>query len=170
MTTTNLDDLPEKSPFPGWRGKFIRSENMTFVYWDVPAGTVLPEHSHPHEQVAHSFEGEFEIMKAHTTIGARILAGGRTPVVRMAESIALNHHERWNGTGYPNGLQGEAIPLEARVVSVADVYDALSHARPYRGAWSLEDTRREIERGSGTLFDPTLVATFLTLPAGSFPD
>jgi quercetin dioxygenase-like cupin family protein len=62
MTTTNLDDLPEKSPFPGWRGKFIRSENMTFVYWDVPAGTVLPEHSHPHEQVAHTFEGEFEII------------------------------------------------------------------------------------------------------------
>ena len=64
MTTTNLDDLPEKSPFPGWRGKFIRSAGMTFVYWDVPAGTVLPEHSHPHEQVAHTFEGEFEIVVA----------------------------------------------------------------------------------------------------------
>jgi quercetin dioxygenase-like cupin family protein len=62
MTCTNLDDLPEKSPFPGWRGKFIRSAGMTFVYWDVPAGTVLPEHSHPHEQVAHTFEGEFEII------------------------------------------------------------------------------------------------------------
>src|SRR3569833_1256800 len=62
MIATNLDDLPEKSPFPGWRGKFIRSAGMTFVYWDVPAGTVLPEHSHPHEQVAHMFEGEFEIV------------------------------------------------------------------------------------------------------------
>lgn len=62
MTTKNLDDLPAKSPFPGWRGKFIRSAGMTFVYWDVPAGTVLPEHSHPHEQVAHTFEGEFEIV------------------------------------------------------------------------------------------------------------
>src|SRR5690348_6716581 len=62
MTCTNLDDLPVKSPFPGWRGKFIRSAGMTFVYWDVPAGTVLPEHSHPHEQVAHTFEGEFEIV------------------------------------------------------------------------------------------------------------
>ena len=62
MTTMNLDSLPEKSPFPGWRGKFIRSAEMTFVYWDVPAGTVLPEHSHPHEQVAHTFEGEFEIV------------------------------------------------------------------------------------------------------------
>jgi quercetin dioxygenase-like cupin family protein len=62
MTSTNLDDLPVKSPFPGWRGKFIRSPSMTFVYWEVPAGTVLPEHAHPHEQVAHMFEGEFEIV------------------------------------------------------------------------------------------------------------
>jgi quercetin dioxygenase-like cupin family protein len=62
VTTTNLDELAAKSPFPGWRGKFIRSAGMTFVYWDVPAGTVLPEHSHPHEQVAHTFEGEFEIV------------------------------------------------------------------------------------------------------------
>lgn len=62
MGATNLSELPEKSPFPGWRGKFIRSAAMTFVYWDVPAGTVLPEHSHPHEQVAHMFEGEFEIV------------------------------------------------------------------------------------------------------------
>src|ERR1700759_2909782 len=62
MVCKNLDNLPVKSPFPGWRGKFIRSAGMTFVYWDVPAGTVLPEHSHPHEQVAHTFEGEFEIV------------------------------------------------------------------------------------------------------------
>jgi quercetin dioxygenase-like cupin family protein len=62
MTFTNLDDLPVTSPFPGWRGKFLRSGRMTFVYWDVTAGTVLPEHSHPHEQVAHIFQGEFEIV------------------------------------------------------------------------------------------------------------
>ena len=62
MAAMNLQDLPEKSPFPGWRGKFIRSGSMTFVYWEVPAGTLLPEHSHPHEQVAHMFEGEFEIV------------------------------------------------------------------------------------------------------------
>jgi quercetin dioxygenase-like cupin family protein len=62
MTYTILADLPAKSPFPGWHGKFVRSGGMTFVYWDVSAGTVLPEHSHPHEQVAHTFEGEFEII------------------------------------------------------------------------------------------------------------
>jgi quercetin dioxygenase-like cupin family protein len=62
MTNVNLADLPENSPFPGWRGKFISSAGMTFVYWDVSAGTVLPGHSHPHEQVAHIFEGEFEFI------------------------------------------------------------------------------------------------------------
>lgn len=62
MVHTNLDDVPVNSPFPGWQGKFIRSASMTFVYWDVPAGTVLPEHSHPHEQVAHMLEGQFEIV------------------------------------------------------------------------------------------------------------
>ncbi|HEV8124353.1 MAG TPA: HD domain-containing phosphohydrolase [Gemmatimonadales bacterium] len=113
--------------------------------------------------------GEFEIMKTHTSIGARIFAGGKSPLVRMAEAIALNHHERWNGTGYPNGLKGEAIPLEARLVSVADVYDALSHPRPYRGAWSPADTRKEIEQGAGGHFDPELVEIFLKLPADAFP-
>lgn len=108
---------------------------------------------------------EFEIMKSHTTIGARILAGGQSPLVQMAETIALNHHERWDGTGYPNGTRGEQIPLEARLVSVADVFDALSHPRPYRPAWSLEETREEIARGAGTQFDPTIVEHFLKLPA-----
>lgn len=107
---------------------------------------------------------EFEIMKSHTTIGARILAGGQSGLVRMAEVIALNHHEKWNGSGYPNGLQGERIPLEARLVSVADVYDALTHPRPYRGAWSQEETRQEIARGSGIQFDPNVVDVFLQLP------
>ena len=62
MTYTSLSNLPVKSPFPGWRGRFVRSAGMTFVYWDVLAGTVLPQHSHPHEQVAHTFQGEFEII------------------------------------------------------------------------------------------------------------
>lgn len=113
---------------------------------------------------------EFEIMKSHASIGARILAGGESPLVRMAEMIALNHHEKWDGTGYPNGVKGKAIPLEARLVSVADVYDALTHARPYRGAWSVEQTRNEIAQGAGTQFDPELVASFLNLPPSAFPD
>jgi putative two-component system response regulator len=77
-------------------------------------------------------EHEFELMKTHTTIGARILSGGKSSLIRMAEEIAWSHHERWDGTGYPRGLAGEAIPLAARLVSVADVFDALTrYTRPY---------------------------------------
>ncbi len=109
-------------------------------------------------------DGEMEVMKSHTTIGARILMGGRSPLVQMAESIALNHHERWDGTGYPRQLAGEAIPLEARLVAVADVFDALTHARPYRAAWTVEATRAEILAGAGKHFDPEIANIFLNLP------
>jgi putative two-component system response regulator len=112
-------------------------------------------------------ETEMEVMKSHTTIGARILMGGQSPLVQMAESIALNHHERWDGSGYPQGLKGDAIPLAARVVAVADVFDALTHTRPYRDAWSLEATRAEIARGVGTHFDPRIAEIFLGLPISS---
>lgn len=106
---------------------------------------------------------EMEIMKTHTTIGAQILMGGQSPLVQMAESIALNHHERWDGTGYPRKLYGEQIPLEARLVAVADVFDALTHTRPYRPAWSVEETRLEIHRGVGSHFDPRISEAFLNL-------
>ena len=110
--------------------------------------------------------GEFAVMKTHAAIGGRILAGARFPVLRAAEAIALTHHERWDGTGYPAGLAGEDIPLAGRVVAVADVYDALTHARPYKAAWSAEDAVGEIRRQSGTQFDPAVVAAFLRcLPA-----
>ena len=105
---------------------------------------------------------EFAVMKAHTTIGAAILAGGRSALVIEAERIALNHHERWDGTGYPNGLVGTAIPLGARIVAVADVFDALTHERPYRPAWPLDRVIEEIRAQSGHHFDPDVVAAFLT--------
>jgi putative two-component system response regulator len=107
---------------------------------------------------------EMDVMKTHTTIGARILMGGQSPLIQMAETIALNHHERWDGKGYPKGLRGEDIPLEARLVAVADVYDALTHARPYRAAWTVEETRTEIACGAGSHFDPDIVDLFLQLP------
>ena len=100
---------------------------------------------------------EYGAMQAHTLIGARILSGGHTPVLQMAENIALNHHERWDGLGYPNGLSGDAIPMIARLVSVADVYDALTSSRPYKHAWSSEEAMLEIERQSGKMFDPRIV-------------
>jgi putative two-component system response regulator len=112
-------------------------------------------------------EEEFVVMKAHTTIGAAILAGGRSALVVEAERIALNHHERWDGTGYPNGLVGAAIPLGARIVAVADVFDALTHARPYRPAWPLDRVMDEIRAQSGHHFDPDVVTAFLTHAARS---
>jgi putative two-component system response regulator len=105
---------------------------------------------------------EFAVMKTHTTIGAAILAGGRSALVIEAERIALNHHERWDGTGYPDGLAGNAIPLGARIVAVADVFDALTHERPYRAAWPLDRVMGEIRAQTGHHFDPAVVAAFLT--------
>jgi putative nucleotidyltransferase with HDIG domain len=106
---------------------------------------------------------EFERIKTHTTIGAQILSGGKTPLLRMAETIALTHHERWDGTGYPHGLSDEGIPLIGRIVSVADVFDALTSERPYKQPWSTADARAEIEAKSGTQFDPDVVAVFVQL-------
>lgn len=107
---------------------------------------------------------EFAIMKRHSTIGAEILAGGRSTLIQMAAEIAHHHHERWDGTGYPAGLSGDSIPLPARVVALADVFDALSHDRPYRSAWPLAEILSEIRRQSGAHFDPDLVAAFMALP------
>ena len=96
-------------------------------------------------------------MKTHTLIGARILSGSRSPVLQAAESIALTHHERWDGTGYSPGLSGESIPLEGRIVAVADALDAMVNDRPYRAAMSLEAALQELSRQSGRQFDPQVV-------------
>jgi response regulator RpfG family c-di-GMP phosphodiesterase len=103
---------------------------------------------------------EFARMKTHTDIGGAILAGSRFPMLQLAEEIALYHHEKWDGTGY-YGVQGEEIPLAARIVTVADVFDVLTHARPYKEAWPIERALEEIENQSGRLFDPRLAALFL---------
>jgi CHASE2 domain-containing sensor protein len=108
-------------------------------------------------------DAEREIMKTHTTIGGQLLTGSANPLVQMAESIALSHHEHWDGSGYPAGLAGEDIPLAARICAVVDVYDALLSKRPYKEAWQMDDVLAEIQRGSGTHFDPALVAAFLPL-------
>lgn len=103
---------------------------------------------------------EFEVMKTHTTVGGGILAGGQSEMMVLAEQIALAHHERWDGGGYPRGLRGEEIPLPARIVGLADFFDALSHDRPYRKAWTPERIWEEIERESGRHFDPEIVEAF----------
>ncbi|HXW58432.1 MAG TPA: HD domain-containing phosphohydrolase [Solirubrobacteraceae bacterium] len=106
---------------------------------------------------------EFDAMKAHTSIGGRILGESDFRVLQMATEIALTHHERWDGTGYPYRLRGEEIPISGRIVSVADAFDAMTHARPYKQAFPVARAVAEIERCSGTQFDPGVVAAFLTL-------
>jgi putative two-component system response regulator len=105
---------------------------------------------------------EFEIIKSHTNIGAEILGKSRFSILQMAREIAVSHHERWDGTGYPQGLKGEQIPLSGRLVAVADVFDALTHERPYKKAWPLEKAIAEIKAQSGRQFDPHLVNVFLS--------
>ena len=104
---------------------------------------------------------EFEQMKTHTTIGSRILSGGRSELLRLAEEIALSHHERWDGSGYPLGLRAEAIPLTGRIVALADVYDALTQERPYKRAWTAQEALKELQATAGTHFDPLIVDTAL---------
>ncbi len=104
---------------------------------------------------------EWEIMKSHTTLGAKMLEDGKSRLLQMAEEIAMTHHERFDGTGYPIGLVGTNIPLTGRVVAVVDMYDALLSERPYKGAWSKTDALYEIKRVAGTHFDPEVVRVFL---------
>ena len=107
---------------------------------------------------------EFTIMKSHAAAGAALLSDGHSDVVRVAERIAGSHHERWDGRGYPNQLADEAIPIEGRILTVADVFDALTHERPYKKAWPVAEAVAEIKRQSGHQFDPDIVEAFLHLP------
>jgi putative two-component system response regulator len=106
---------------------------------------------------------ELEAMKLHPAIGARILSGSTNELLMMAERIALTHHERWDGHGYPSGLAGETIPLPGRIVAVADVFDALTHRRPYKDAWPVPVAVREILSEAGTKFDPRVTNAFAGL-------
>jgi putative two-component system response regulator len=102
-------------------------------------------------------------MMRHVEIGSRILASARSPVLRLAAEIARTHHERWDGRGYLAGLAGEAIPLSGRITAVADVFDALTHKRPYRPAWEIDQALAEIAGQSGTQFDPRVAEAFAAI-------
>jgi putative two-component system response regulator len=104
---------------------------------------------------------ERAIAEWHTTIGSLILSGSRYPLLRLAAEIALTHHERWNGTGYPRGVRGGDIPIAGRIVAVADVFDALTNERPYKIAWPVAQAVAEIQSKRGTHFDPMVVDALL---------
>jgi putative two-component system response regulator len=106
---------------------------------------------------------EWAIMKTHARIGAEILTGHDSPLMRLASLIAATHHEKWDGSGYPEGLAGEAIPLAGRVTAVCDVFDALTTVRPYKQAWPVEEAFAYLRDNAGMHFDPGLAALFCSL-------
>ena len=104
---------------------------------------------------------EWAVMRSHPRIGADIIGEHRSTVLRLAREIALGHHEKWDGSGYPQGLAGEAIPASARIVAIADVFDALTTARPYKQAWTVEAAIEQVRKDAGKHFDPMLVELFM---------
>jgi putative two-component system response regulator len=104
---------------------------------------------------------EFDIIRTHAIMGAKILSGSRVPLLRMAEEIALTHHERWDGRGYPYGRTGEGIPLTGRIVSLADAFDAMTHTRPYQAGVAQEAAIDIVTSERGKHFDPKVVDAFV---------
>ena len=104
---------------------------------------------------------EMEVMKSHARLGFELLQGSGSEILRAGAEIAISHHEKYDGTGYPNALKGKDIPLYGRIVAVADVFDALTSERPYKKAWPLEDAVRFLEEGRGKHFDPMCIEAFL---------
>jgi putative two-component system response regulator len=103
---------------------------------------------------------EWEIMKTHAEIGYHILADGSSELMKVAAKIALEHHEKWDGSGYPYGLKGQEISIEARITTISDVFDALTSERPYKKAWLIQDAVKYIEDQKGVSFDPQIVENF----------
>ena len=104
---------------------------------------------------------EFDHMKQHAAIGAQILANSSSPLLQLAYKLAIEHHEKWDGSGYPNGLKGEQISVEGRIVAIADVFDALTSKRPYKEAWGVEEALEHMQAQAGKHFDPHLINLFV---------
>lgn len=158
-----------------WRMAAYANALAKAVNWHVDASDMLelaaPMHDMGKVGVADSIlqapraltEEEWQAMKAHPQIGYQILSKSQTPLFEMAAEIALYHHEKWDGSGYPSGLVGEAIPESARIVAIADVFDALTMARPYKPAWSADKAFDLILSESGKHFEPRLVDAFISI-------
>lgn len=108
-------------------------------------------------------EAEWTIMRTHPKIGYDILSRSDAPVFQLAAEVSLRHHEKWDGSGYPDGLRGDAIPQSARIVALADVFDALSMSRPYKPSWPIETIIAHLKAGAGSHFDPWLAQLFIEL-------
>lgn len=108
-------------------------------------------------------DAEWHVMRQHPQIGAEIIGDHDSAILQLARQIALTHHEKWDGTGYPQGIRGEDIPLAARIVAIADVFDALTSVRPYKRAWTVDEAMDHIQTQAGRHFDPDLVAAFVGL-------
>ena len=104
---------------------------------------------------------EFDHMKQHAAIGAQILTNSSSPLLQLAHKLAIEHHEKWDGSGYPNGLKGEQISVEGRIVAIADVFDALTSKRPYKEAWGVEEALEHMQAQAGKHFDPHLINLFV---------
>ena len=111
-------------------------------------------------------EDEWKIMRRHPQIGAEIIGEHASPLLKTARTISLTHHEKWDGSGYPNQLQGEKIPLIGRMIAIVDVFDALTTERPYKRAWTIEDAIAYLKQESGRHFDPELITSFLKVMPG----
>jgi HD-GYP domain-containing protein (c-di-GMP phosphodiesterase class II) len=146
--------IAEKMGMPGDRVELIRLSSPMHDIGKVgiPDGILLkPGRLTPEERV---------IMESHTTIGAQILKDSSIHLLQLSQKIALSHHEKWDGTGYPNKIKGGDIPIEGRIVALADVFDALSNKRVYKEAMTVEETMGIIRDGSGTHFDPAVIEAF----------
>ena len=110
-------------------------------------------------------DNDWVIMRQHTTIGAELLKDANADFIKLAAEIALTHHEKWNGSGYPNGIKGSDIPLAGRIVALADVFDALTTERPYKEPFPLEKALAIIKEGQGTHFDPQVTDIFFSIEA-----
>jgi putative two-component system response regulator len=113
---------------------------------------------------------EFVSMKQHTIVGARLLGASTSPTLQLAAEAAQHHHEWWDGSGYPSGLAGSAIPLAGRIVAVADVFDALVTERPFKAAWEPAEAFAYIWAASGTHFEPRIVDAFTRVLARDYPE
>ena len=141
----------------GWREHDLENLRLAAAMHDI-GKVALPDTilRKPNKLTAE----EFEMVKTHTTVGGAILADAKTPLLRMARDIAWCHHEKWDGSGYPRKVAGAAIPLSARIVAVADVYDAMTHSRAYRPAMSKEETLASMDNARGHHFDPAVFDVF----------